>query len=72
MPGERERDNCASCGRLAYVSQEHYRCRDGPPGTHVPYVGNWRIGRAWPISRIDRDARGRSGGPAPRVSGSDW
>lgn len=68
MPRERE---CHVCGEWTRRGEACGACLPAE-GEHVPYVGNWRIGRRWPITRIDRDGRGRSGGPAPRVRGSDW
>ena len=55
------RDPCVECGKLAFL--RHDLCpacyRDRP--AHVPYIGNWRTGRAWPIDKIDPRGRGRPG-----------
>ena len=69
----RQRDQCVECGEMARLRHNLcpacYRKRPG----HVPYVGNWRIGKAWPISKIDP----RGGGRRPAAlrgsdQGLDW
>ena len=69
----RQRDQCVECGEMSRLRHDLcpacYRKRPA----RVPYVGNWRIGKAWPIYRIDPDKRGRRG-RSVRVADrdSDW
>ncbi len=70
--GRRRARECDGCGKWSTdargVGMGGWYCPACDKGRSEPYVGNWRIGRAWPISRIDPRALGRAGGPSPRVS----
>ena len=57
----RYRDQCVECGEVAFLRHDLCPiCHRARPA-HVPYVGNWKIGRSWPISKIDPDERSRRG-----------
>ena len=46
---EWDRDNRIRCGKLAKLRLDLRPSCNAHRPAHVPYVGNWRTGKGWPI-----------------------